>query len=230
MACDMLVYHPLVEKLIKFLDTTAGREKVLRLLQYLSRFVAFNQGSLLAKSLQVQFTLVRKILRFLKPLNHLQSAGKLYNNKIGEDFIVRWCNVIKNLFYAGYLTMDQINLLRILKIIPLTKFNTSKVPKITNYFWFFGLLTGIVLDLRKLQLANLKVKEEVTDADNEKVSKATDAACKAKHAAIRRLAWDLSDTFIVLNNLNYLSSREDVIGLAGVVTSFWGLQDLWKTA
>lgn len=122
MVCDTLVYHPTITRLIKFLDTTAGREKALRLLQYLCRFLAVQQSSALAKGLQVQFTMVRKILRFLKPLNHLQAASKFYDNKLNGDDILRVGNVIKNLAYAGYLTFDQINLLRILKLVPVTQF------------------------------------------------------------------------------------------------------------
>lgn len=245
MVCDTLVYHPTITRLIKFLDTTAGREKALRLLQYLCRFLAVQQSSALAKGLQVQFTMVRKILRFLKPLNHLQAASKFYDNKLNGDDILRVGNVIKNLAYAGYLTFDQINLLRILKLVPVTQFTGMKVPKLANWFWFVGLISGLVMDVRNIHTSQTKIltiasKASSVSPDGSDVEKPSDAqfaeetkaayvtACKQRYAAIRRLVWDSFDTFIVLNNLGYLSSSEDSIGLAGVVTSLLGLEDLWK--
>lgn len=238
MVCDTLVYHPTLTRLIKYLDTTAGREKALRLLQYLCRFLAATQVSVLAKGLQTQFTMVRKMLRFLKPLNHLQAASKFYDNRLSGDSILRLGNVIKNLAYAGYLTLDQINLLRILRIVPVTPFTGKQVPKLANWFWFLGLASGLVMDVRNIHTSQTKIlaiaskNTESEGADAEKMSEDIKAAyvsaCKQRYSAVRRLLWDSFDTFIVLNNLGYLSSSEESIGLAGVVTSLFGLEDLWK--
>ena len=125
--------------MIKFLDTTAGREKVLRFLQYLSRFIAFTSKSVQARSLQLQFLLIRKVLRFLKPLNHLQLASKLFDNKLSaQDPVIRLASVAKNVFLAIYLGLDQINLLRLFKILPMgsnVKVNgiiNLKVPRWAN--------------------------------------------------------------------------------------------------
>lgn len=239
MVCDTLVYHPTVTRLIKYLDTTAGREKALRLLQYLCRFLAANQVSALAKGLQAQFTMVRKILRFLKPLNHLQAASKFYDNRLSGDNILRIGNVVKNLAYAGYLTFDQINLLRILSIVPVTPFTGKQVPKLANWFWFLGLASGLVMDVRNIHTSQAKILavasktsegEEGAEKVSDDIKAAYVSACKQRYSAVRRLVWDSFDTFIVLNNLGYLSSSEESIGLAGVVTSLLGLEDLWKAA
>lgn len=232
MVYDTVAYHPSLTRLIKFLDTSGGREKVLRLLQYLCRFLAVQQSSLLAKQLQTQFTFVRKILRFLKPLNHLQAAAKFYDNKLSGDSLVRYCNIAKNLAYAGYLTFDQVNLLRILKVIPVTPLTGKKVPRWTNWCWFFGLLSGIVMDLRNIQLSQTRIlalisEQEKPDADEKKL---LSVAYKQRYSATRRLVWDSIDSFVVLNNLNYLQNQDGYVALAGVATSLFGLQDLWKAA
>ncbi|SCU98987.1 LANO_0F00386g1_1 [Lachancea nothofagi CBS 11611] len=231
MVCDTLVYHPSISRLVSLLDTSAGREKVLRLLQYLCRFLGFQYSSILAKKLQMEFTTVRKILRFLKPLNHLQAASKFYDNKIANDNVVRWCNVAKNLAYAGYLTLDQINLLRILQLVPVTKLTGVKVPRWTNWCWFAGLVSGLVLDLRKLQVSQDRIQALVTD-DGQKESGALELAkhYEDRASALKRLLWDLLDTFIVLNNLKFVDSPDGSIGLAGVATSLFGLQGLWEGA
>lgn len=224
--CDRVIYHPTLTKLIKLLDSTAGREKVLRLLQYLCRFLGFQYSSFLAKKLQTEFTTIRKVLRFLKPLNHLQSASKFYDNKISGDDLVRWCNILKNLAYAGYLTLDQVNLLRILKVVPVTKLTGIKIPRWTNWFWFVGLVCGIVMDLRNIQLSQVRIKSLLLEEDNDE-KKLLSKTYQDRASACRRLLWDAIDTYIVLNNLKYVHSQDGSIGLAGVATSLFGLQSMW---
>ncbi|KAG9979247.1 hypothetical protein KCU78_g15947, partial [Aureobasidium melanogenum] len=41
MVADALIYHPTVAHYNKFVATTVGRDKALRLVQYLSRFLAW---------------------------------------------------------------------------------------------------------------------------------------------------------------------------------------------
>lgn len=233
MVLDTVVYHPSVSRLIRFLDSTAGREKVLRLLQYLARFLAFQQSSVLAKYLQGQFTVVRKILRFLKPLNHLQAAAKFYDNRLSGDALVRVCNVVKNLAYAGYLTFDQVNLLRLLRVVPVNKFTGSQAPLWSNWCWFFGLLSGLIMDVRKIQLAQTRIVALVAEqgaGEKPEGDKLLSKSYQERATATRRLLWDSIDSFIVLNNLKFLHNQDGYIALAGVATSLLGLQDLWKAA
>ncbi|AMD21081.1 HEL200Cp [Eremothecium sinecaudum] len=227
MVCDNIVYHPSLTRLIQFLDTTAGREKAFRLIQYLCRFLGFQYKSLLAKQLQVQFTTTRKLLRFLKPLNLLRTAAKLYDNKIGPDDVLRWANVIKNLFSAAYLTLDQVNLLRMLKLIPVTPFTGKTLPRWTNWMWFGALVSGILGSLRTIEVSQKRIVSLLREGD-EKDAKLLEATYQERFKAARRLVWDGLDMYIVLNNLQYLNSQEGSIGLAGVATSLFGLQDLWK--
>lgn len=229
MVCDTVVYHPTLTRLVKFLDSTAGREKALRLLQYLCRFLSFQYSSVLAKQLQGEFTTVRKILRFLKPLNHLQAASKFYDNKISGDAILRWGNIAKNIAYVGYLSLDQVNLLRILRLVPVTKATGTKVPRWTNWCWLAGLISGLILDLRKIQLSQQRITSLVEDNDADE-KKLLYKSYEERFQALRRLVWDSVDTFIVLNNLKFLNSQDGSVALAGVATSLFGLQDLWKGA
>ncbi|EDO15301.1 hypothetical protein Kpol_1038p7 [Vanderwaltozyma polyspora DSM 70294] len=243
MVCDTVVYHPSITRLINYLDSTGGREKILRLLQYLARFLAVQQSSKLAKSLQSQFTLVRKFLRFLKPLNHLQAASKLYDNKLNSDLIIRYANIIKNLAMGGYLFLDQINLLRILKVIDSNNFTGTVVPRWTNWFWFFGLVASQVVNIRTIRKSQCKIvallrekelemmSNNENEIDKEKLiedDKSLKAAYMQRYSSTRKLIWDSLDSFIVLNNLNYLSNEDGYIALSGVATSLLGIQDLWR--
>ncbi|CAR26880.1 hypothetical protein ZYGR_0I01520 [Zygosaccharomyces rouxii] len=227
MVADSVVYHPTINKLINFLDNGAGREKCLRLLQYLARFLAAQTLSPLAKALQGQFTIVRKFLRFLKPLNSLQAAAKLYDNKLTSDGIVRIFNIIKQLSFAGYLSLDQINLFRILRVVPTTRFTGKLVPKMANLCWLSALVSGMVCDLRQVSLSQSKITALAVNDDEKKL---LSKAYKDRYSASRKFVWDATDLFMVLNNLGYLRYQEGYVALAGVFTSLFGLQDTWRAA
>lgn len=227
MVVDGVVYHPTLNKLINFLDNGAGREKCLRLLQYLARFLAAQTLSPLAKALQGQFAIVRKFLRFLKPLNNLQAAARLYDNKLTSDGIIRAFNIIKQLSFAGYLSLDQINLFRILKVVPTSKLTGKVVPRIANWCWLGALVSGMVCDVRQVRLSQSKITALAANDDEKKL---LSRAYKDRYAASRKFVWNAADLFMVLNSLGYLQYQEGYVALAGVFTSLFGLQDTWRAA
>lgn len=226
MVADTVVYHPSLGKLIKYLDSTAGREKTLRLVQYLVRFLAFHATqkglpdlSRLLKSIQAQATFVRKTLRFLKPLNHLQDAAKAYDNKL-SDHVIRSTVVLKNLAYVGYLSLDSVAWFKLLGLAgPKT---LPRAAKWANWFWFVGLAAGLANDLRKISITSTKLQS----LDGEKEDAAKPLALE-KAKAQKRLVWDSLDFFIVLNNLDFLAANDGAVALAGTITSVLGVKDIW---
>lgn len=225
MVADTIIYHPTLTKLIKFLDTTPKREKCFRLVAYLSRFLSYylqRQGysvDLVSKfkDLKQHATMIRKGMRFLKPLNHLQTASKAYDNKL-MDNVLQSTTVIRNLAYACYLGLDSITWFKMLGFIDKKKY--ASVPKWSSRFWGLGLIAGLVNSIRlyRINVAKLAAADEKTD---------TEAVASKIYQAKRKLVWDLLDLFICLNTLNYLHFTEGDIGAAGVITSVMGLKDLW---
>ncbi|KAK6203278.1 peroxisomal biogenesis factor 11 [Scheffersomyces amazonensis] len=230
MVADTLVYHPTVTKLITFIDSTPKREKSFRLLAYLSRFLAFYaerkgyslETIKLFANLKQHFTFIRKGLRFLKPLNHLQAASKFYDNKL-LDPVLQSTSIISNLGYAGYLTLDSITWFKMLGIIDTKKFPT--VSKWASRFWLLALLAGIVNSLHII--TSLTSQKSSTKDEDEKVD--TKAIESKLYKAKRKLVWHLLDSFICLNTLDILHFTEGDIGLAGIITSVMGLKDLWES-
>ncbi|KAG0318419.1 Peroxisomal membrane protein PMP27 [Podila horticola] len=100
-----------VQPWLKFTATTVGRDKLYRAVQYFSRFLAWyllHQGA--SKETVARFNnlkktlgLSRKLMRFGKPIEHLESAALATSVK---DEFLRFCAVGKQLSYAGYLTFD----------------------------------------------------------------------------------------------------------------------------
>ncbi|CUM65648.1 uncharacterized protein PRCAT00003296001 [Priceomyces carsonii] len=227
MVADAVVYHPTLTKLIKFLDSTPKREKCFRLVAYLSRFLSYylqRQGFStdivqLFKNLKVDVTFIRKGMRFLKPLNHLETAAKTFDNKLMDPVLLS-TTVIRNLAYAGYLSLDSITWFKMLGLIDSKKF--TSVPKLSSRFWLIGLIAGVINSLRTLKISY----KQLEDA-NEKTD--LTAVGKKIYAAKRKLIWDFLDMFIALNSLDILHFTEGDIGLAGTITSIMGLRDLWKS-
>lgn len=225
MVADTLIYHPTFTKLIKFLDSTPKREKAFRLVAYLSRFLSYYlQRKGFSSSAVKQFqdlkahaTFIRKGLRFLKPLNHLQTASKAYDNKL-QDSVLQGTVVVKNLAYAVYLSLDSITWFKMLGFVD--KKTLPNLAKWASRFWLLGLIAGLINSARILRIncAILKSSDEKTD---------TKAVAEKIYLAKRRIVWDLLDTFICLNTLNHLHFSEGDVGFAGVITSIMGLKDLW---
>ncbi|KAG2732871.1 hypothetical protein G9P44_003861 [Scheffersomyces stipitis] len=229
MVADTLIYHPTLTKLVTFWDSTPKREKSFRLLAYLSRFLAYYayrkgysaETISLFKDLKSHFTFIRKGLRFFKPINHLQTAAKTYDNKL-LDPVLQATTVIRNLGYAGYLTLDTVVWFKLLGLID--KKNYPNVGKWASRFWFIGLVAGIVNSLHIIK----SLVHFSEDESNEKISAENQAAREKKlYTAKRKLVWDLLDAFICLNTLDVLHFTEGDIGLAGIITSVMGLKDLW---
>ncbi|CAK9440067.1 uncharacterized protein LODBEIA_P41670 [Lodderomyces beijingensis] len=229
MVADTVLYHPTLTKLVKFWDVTPQREKTYRLLAYLSRFLgyyAYRKGYSketidMFINLKNQFSFIRKGMRFFKPISHLQAAAKAFDNKL-MDPVLQATTVIRNLGYAGYLTIDAFLFGKMLGIVDKSRF--PEAAKYASRFWLLGLVAGVVNSLRIIY--TLSSYEQ--NPEDEK--SATDlATIKQKlYSAKRKLVWDLLDSFIALNSLDYLHFTEGDVGLAGVLTSIMGLEDYWS--
>ena len=151
------------------------------------------------------------------------------------DPILQFTTIIRNLGYAGYLTIDAIVFFKLLGIIDKKKY--PNLGKYASRFWLLGLIAGLINSLRIIYSLNSYENDQNTQDEKVKVKETeTETETKADTVAInqklyqakRKLIWDLLDTFIALNSLDILHFTEGDVGLAGVITSLLGLQDLWK--
>ena len=143
MVADALVYHPTVAHYLRFVATTGksqtlfhmtveppssvscatantllstvGRDKLLRTLQYFSRFYAWylfrtnNPARLIApyEAIKKQFSLTRKALRLGKNVEHFKAAASAADSK-NMDPVLKYCAVGRQLGYAMYLSLDAV--------------------------------------------------------------------------------------------------------------------------
>ncbi|KAL6947785.1 hypothetical protein ACO0RG_000372 [Hanseniaspora osmophila] len=243
MVANLLIYHPILTRLIKLLDSVQGREKVLRLLQYVNRALFNCTGNNLNRQLSLQFALCRKILRFLKPLNNLQAASKafdayfwknanMFKSTSTAENLVNIVKIAKILSYGGYLFLDQFNLLKMLNVCHFSPQTSKKISRYTNLCWFYGLASSLLVTCYEIKTAPKLAAGKRNDAATEDSGSLTETSTNQKWSSMissyKRLVWDSLDMFIVLNNLKQLSSDDTNVALAGVTTSLLGVQDIWS--
>lgn len=228
MVADSIIYHPTYVKLLKFLDASPKREKCFRLVAYLSRFLSYylyktgysKQLVDTFKTVKTQVTFLRKGMRFLKPLHHLETASKTFDNKL-MDPILQKTTVIRNLGYAGYLSIDAFIFLKMVGLVD--KKRWPKGATWASRFWLLGLVAGVINSLRSIQINTKKLQSAAKTEEKVDVDDISGKLYKSR----RKLVWDFLDMFIALNSLDYLHFTEGDVGLAGTITSIMGLRDLW---
>lgn len=151
MVADTVVYHPTVSHYLKFVATTVGRDKLLRTVQYFSRFYAWyllrTNGTRAEiapyDALKKQLGLARKLLRFGKNVEHFKAAALAADSKASlPDPVLRYATVGRQLGYAGYLTLDAATLADALGVRRWE--GAKRVQREAYRFWAMGLLCSVV--------------------------------------------------------------------------------------
>ncbi|KAL7274293.1 Peroxisomal membrane protein PMP27 [Rhizina undulata] len=231
MVADSLVYHPTVSHYLRFISTTVGRDKALRLVQYISRFLAFYlyrkgyNASTLApvESLKKQFASARKIMRLGKNVEHFKAAAQAKDNK-SLDPVLRYCAVGRQLGYAGYLTFDAMSWL---DATGLWKGRSGKKLQEQAYrAWMIGIifsLAGGVYTLYSLTEKEKAVKK--TEAEGKVEG---ERIVRERKATQIQLLSDACDVCIPTSALGYIKLDDGLVGIAGSISSYIGLKAAWK--
>lgn len=159
------------------LNKTVGRDKLLRTIQYYSRFYAWylyrtNQPQSAIdpyNAVKKQFGTTRKVLRIGKFLEHLKAAALALDNKSPLDPVLRYLAVGRQLGYAGYLSLDAIT---VIDAIGFRKLESAKTLQENAYrSWAAGLLCSALAGVytlfrlqEKAKTINLKEGEGAVEA------------------------------------------------------------------
>ncbi|KIV80165.1 hypothetical protein PV11_07686 [Exophiala sideris] len=238
MVADALVYHPAVTHYLRYVATTVGRDKVLRTIQYFSRFYAWylyrtnNPTSAIQPWVVVknQFGLTRKILRIGKFVEHIRAGAEIYDAAVKSsngDKVTQYLQILRQIGYAGYLTFDTMT---VLDAMGVRKDPKAKNIQATAYrFWLTGLIASAlagIYNTYKLRQRAQTVNEKDAEDKVEKVKIA-----KQQRAVNIQLISDLCDLTVPSTALGYTTFDEGIIGLAGTTSSLLGMYGAWqKTA
>ncbi|CAN6672083.1 peroxisomal membrane protein PMP27 [Trichomonascus vanleenenianus] len=224
--------HPTFQRTLKLLDRTIGREKLLRVVQYWSRFFAFylyrqgysKKAVLFWKTLQQQVALSRKLFRVGKPLGHFKLAAAACGNQT-IDPILRLTTIGRQIGYMGYMALDTVMWVHMAKVRPFTADRFGKIQRIAYRFWMAGLLFGLVNSARKYQTA--RAQEIALSQESEKDGDSLKKVKADKCAATKQFVWDVLDLSIPTSALKIVDLDDGIVGLCGLITSILGLKQVW---
>jgi len=211
-------------KLLKYLETHNGRDKIVRLFQYGGRFLAWymiNNGKAdqakKFQTLEESSSLARKVFRLLKSLSYLQAMMKCYIEE--PDPIVKLTTVVQNFSLAGWLFFDHI--IWGAKI-GLFKADVPSHAKKANIFWLIAMVCGIVKSCYQMKLAQDSLNSKPESKDNIR---------KAQFEYGLELVRNLFDLTIPTTGLSKQAAAvipSGVVGLCGSVTSVIGIYQVWS--
>lgn len=232
MVADALIYHPTVAHYLKFVATTVGRDKVLRTLQYFSRFLAWYlyrtnrpQSSISPfEATKKQFGNTRKLMRVGKFVEHFRAAAVASDAK-SMDPVLRFTAIGRQLGYAFYMLCDNACVLDATSIR-----KSSLTPRLSREgyrAWFTGLSFSILSSLYSYYGLSLRSKAITSSSDPEKVVEKKKVA-KELNAVRIQLISDLCDITIPSTALGWLELDDGIVGLAGTTSSLLGVWGQWK--
>ncbi|KAL8922355.1 MAG: hypothetical protein Q9208_005208 [Pyrenodesmia sp. 3 TL-2023] len=232
MTADALIYHPTVSHYLRFVATTVGRDKLLRTLQYFSRFYAwylFRTNSpprVIApfEAIKKQFGLTRKALRLGKNVEHFKAAAVAMDDTKNRDEFLRYCAVGRQLGYAVYLTLD---IATYVDAAGIWKLNSAKrLQKEAYRAWLVGLMFNTIAGMYTLW--GLRQREqEIDKADGEGVVESKKLQ-RERASTNLQLISDLCDLTIPGSALGYANLDDGIVGLAGTVSSLIAVWGTWK--
>ncbi|MCJ1357389.1 MAG: Peroxisomal membrane protein PMP27 [Icmadophila ericetorum] len=249
MVADALVHHPTVAHYLRFVATTAGRDKLLRTLQYFSRFYAWyllrtNAPSRLIvpwEAIKKQFGLSRKLLRVGKNVEHLKAAAVAADAK-GMDPVLKYCAVGRQLGYGTYLSVDMITYLDAAGIRPSPA--AKRLQQEAYKAWLAGIACNTIAGFYTLwQLRQTEQNLDISSGEKAVESKKlqrysyletakkrtiVNNVYRERNATNLQLISDLCDLTVPMTALGYVTLDDGIVGLAGTLSSLIGLWTTWK--
>ncbi|OJT11362.1 Peroxisomal membrane protein PMP30B [Trametes pubescens] len=237
---SQLVLHPVTSQSLRVLNTSAGRDKLYRGLQYLARFLAW---LLLSRGYKIQaarwdalkshLALGRKLLRLGKFMESAQAVLRAIAapGETGERVTL----IGRQVGYFAYLLLDNVAWANNIKFYNLQPSTAQKLNKRVMQFWFTGIVFSIANGLLKAgRLAN-EVKKLQGQTWNEKSAEA-ERDLKLHNLQLTResvryqFVIDILDVWIPATAIGLVNLNDGVLGVFGIITSVMALRQQWFAA
>ncbi|CAL1673017.1 unnamed protein product [Lasius platythorax] len=203
---------------VRLNEQTAGRDKIIRLLQYGSRaywYYAQNAQSTrfsaeILRSLEFTFSSFRKLLRLGRCLDSLYSALKMMKY---PDPTVKITLIMAKIANALYLLADHfiwVGRVGILKV------NLEKWNRVANKYWLITIIMSLMRDI--YEIVKILKHEKNIFKQYQIVS------CLRNHKEVMMdTVKNGCDLFIPLTALGITKCTPGTVGLLGIISSFIGL-------
>jgi len=223
----------------KYTATHAGRDKSYRLVQYVSKFLAYR----LAQSGADKETIAKltKLASVLSSARKLFRIGKFYENytkayreasqKAANLDVVSAISISKNLATGFYLLFDSVQWLNEAGVYKSGDLKSVKDRR--NAWWALSIFLSFAHAVYKLRTIQAGLKKESARALAVESAPATEAKSKIKKLEGEKLDAQLelvkngADFAIPLVALKYLELNDGIVGLLGTVSSIIGCYAAW---
>ncbi|KAK4883810.1 hypothetical protein RN001_000081 [Aquatica leii] len=219
-----------MDTFINLNNQTAGRDRIARLLQYLSRFMWYRleqynkNGVHNLKRLEYQLSTFRKLLRFGRCIDSLSAALKIVKH---PDLVVRITQTLSKLYNFLFLLADHILWLG---RADLYQVDTDKWGKLCNRYWLYSIVMNLIRDFYEV-LQVLKINSHRILPKDGCRSLGDMYKCGTKALVCMQGYQNIvidtiknsCDLFIPLTALGHVKLSPGTVGLLGVVSSFAGL-------
>ncbi|XP_050499040.1 peroxisomal membrane protein 11B [Diabrotica virgifera virgifera] len=217
-----------IDQLIKLNNQTAGRDKIARLLQYLSRFVWHNlqktqkHGVVSLKNLEFQLSTFRKLLRFGRFAESIYTTLPFFEQ---DEATIRYTVILSKIANSLFLLADHILWLGRADVCTV---DTERWSRLSNKYWLYSITMNLVRDF--YEISNILKSNKDSILQNKFSSK------EMLHILLRSF-YILSnhqdvmidtikngcDFFIPFTSLGHTKLSPGIIGLLGAVSSIAGL-------
>ncbi|CAF3016466.1 unnamed protein product [Rotaria sp. Silwood2] len=221
-----------LDEVIRFTSRTAGRDKIYRIIQYASRFIAWycikkrrvvNVERLieLFQNLESVMSLTRKGMRLGRFVDYVKSVLESFhirNKRIGTLFgLIAVCQSLFMLF-------DNLLLLHRFKIIYFKY--PQHLQQYLNQVWLLWLSLALTRDYNEMQASFAVGQHNHQQKQDKSLMRRATIFWTNKPLVIDTFK-NLCDLYIPLSNLNIVRANNGLQGLAGTIASILGFLQLW---
>eukprot|EP01137_Pigoraptor_chileana_P026068 Opistho-2@96502 len=220
----------LLATFVQFTSQTAGRDKIYRTLQYVSKILGAHYAGQKDMKLTIEklsklegaLGQSRKLFRLFKSLDFVQVIVKNHNH---PDTFLRVAINARAASLAVWLIFDHIVWAAKVGLISA---DTARWTRVSSRFWLFALAVAIAKDIYVINAA--KEKERKAKGGSPQPLYPTNAEQKTLYLDLIR---DSFDIFLPASTLGYVQLSTRSVGIVGLVSSLIGGYQQWpklKTA
>ena len=220
-----------LDRTIKWINKTEGRDKFCKAIQYACRFLKYHAEQKGDKDMALKLNGLfsgmrdaRKLFRLFKSINEYQKLLEILK-KGSADPLELTCNVITRLGFLLYWFFDNISILSTIKVL---KRDPKQFGKYGMTFWFIALVSTLVLTLRDLYkthaaLNYFKSQSELSSEEQDSAARVRDYS-KKRYELLLNLIKTLGDIIPagqgseILPKIG-LSFTDSTVGLGGLVSA-----------
>lgn len=223
-------------KIIEFSSTTEGRDKALKVLQYLPKLI---KGVWVSKySINLQYLSsatrnTRKFFRLGKSLNELAHMPTIYRNR-ALDRSQKALKLLRNTSLVLRWVFDNISILSASNFL---LFDEKKYMRLATGFWLLSLVFNLIDCIREIMMSYAReanFKNEALGQSTRWVLKTLDRFSETRRVTILEMARTIGDMVVASNGAEVpykllgKNFSEKWVGLGGLIAAIINCYQLWK--